>query len=293
MLEPQHMVMSGLSDEAGPTITQQIEAHQALGWQEMELRSVEGQALADWEEPLFQQVRSQLDSAGMRVTAVASRIANWERPITAPFKQDMEELKRVADRMLELGARYVRIMSYPNDGLPELEWRDRAVERLHHLTELAHAAGIVLLHENCSGWGGVSPDHTLYLLRELNTPAFRLLFDTGNGIAYKYDALAFLQQVWPYVEHVHIKDGRLLDGEAVYTLPGEGHASVRACVQWLIEHDYRGIWAIEPHLHLIPHLHKSGDGQAMGQAYVTYGRCLEQLLEDVRCSLKEGGAQVG
>ncbi|MNI19336.1 Inosose dehydratase [compost metagenome] len=281
-------LLSGLGDEAGQSLGEQIRAHLDLGWEEIELRSLQGEFLSDWDYGVFLGVCRDLAAAGLRVTVIDSRIANWSRPITAPFEQDEEELKILADRMHTLGSRNVRVMSYPNDGLPEDEWRDRVVERMHRLTELAAKNEIVLLHENCSGWGGESPENCLYLIQKINHPAFRLLFDTGNGIAYKYDAFQFLQQVWPYVEHVHIKDGMRERNDTIYTLPGEGHSKVRECVKWLYDHDYRGILAIEPHLHLIPHLQQSGGGSDMSASYITYGRHFERWLADMFSST-EGG----
>lgn len=271
-------LLSGVSDEAGSPIQLQIQAHVELGWKEIELRTINGKGLADLDDFEFQNVCSLLASSGLRVLTIASRIANWDRPISLPFEKDEEELKVLAERMHMLGAKYVRIMSYPNDGLSEQEWRKRVIDRMHRLTAQASNAGIVLLHENCAGWGGISAENTLHLLKEINHPSFRLLFDIGNGIAHHYDAYTFLQRVWPYVEHVHIKDGMLQNDKVIYTLPGEGHSKVRECLLWLYEHNYRGILAIEPHLHLIPHLKQSGDQNDLFSSYIKYGRHLESIL---------------
>ncbi|GIN92704.1 hypothetical protein J22TS1_37550 [Siminovitchia terrae] len=154
--------LSGLSDEAGPSLDQQIRAHLELGWEELELRSLHGVPFYKWDDATFDDVQKRLTSAGLRVSAVASCIANWQRPITAPFHHDVEELKVISERMQTLGAMYVRVMSYPNDGLSEDEWHDRVIWRMHLLTEEARASGIVLLHENCSGWGGISGKYTVF-----------------------------------------------------------------------------------------------------------------------------------
>ncbi|MNV20574.1 Inosose dehydratase [compost metagenome] len=277
----QGIKLSGLSDEAGPELADQIEAHQELGWSEIELRTVKGQALGDWDSALFNQVRSGISDASLKVTSVASRIANWERPITSDFEQDLEELRRISERMQHLGAKYVRIMSYPNDGLPEAEWRERVFDRIHILTELAREANIVLLHENCSGWAGTIPERAVELVEEVNSPHLRLLFDTGNGIAYRYNTFDYLTRVWPYVEHVHIKDGIMQEGKEVYTFPGEGHSNVKESLIWLLEHNYKGILSIEPHLHLIPHLRQSQNSVGYRDSYIDYGQKLEKLLEEI------------
>jgi len=281
MPNPFGIELSGLGDEAGSSLDTQLRTHLELGWNEIEWRSANGQAFADWETVFFRDACRAVKDSGLKVTAVASRIANWERPITGDFETDMEELRRAADKMRAVGARYIRVMSYPNDGLPESEWKARVVDRFHRLTDAAKDEGVVLLHENCSGWAGSNPENALELVEEIRSPHLRLMFDTGNGIAYRYHSLAYLKRVWPYVEHVHIKDGTLHGEEARYCFPGEGASHVRECLLWLLEHGYTGILAIEPHLHLIPHLKKTGDGADLSGSYIAYGRRLEQVLEEL------------
>ena len=168
--------LSGLSDEAGLSLELQIQAHLELGWNEIELRSADGIAFSNWKPAYFKQASRVIKDANLRVTAVASRIANWERPITGPFETDMEELRRAAERMQALGASYIRVMSYPNDNLQESEWKKRVFERFHMLTDAAIEEGIVLLHENCSGWAGTRAENALELVEEINSPHLRLLF---------------------------------------------------------------------------------------------------------------------
>ncbi|MGF7047243.1 sugar phosphate isomerase/epimerase [Paenibacillus sp. DS2015] len=289
MSRPSGMTLSGLSDEAGAELAVQLQAHMELGWREIEIRTVEGRALSDWDTTLLKKVRRGISEASLKVTTVASRIANWERPITGAFEPDLEELKILADRMPVLGAKYVRIMSYPNDGLPDHEWRQRVMERMHQLTEMAMDAGIILLHENCSGWAGTCAEHALALVEEVNSPHLRLMFDTGNGIAYRYDTFDYLTKVGKYVEHVHIKDGVWKDGQESYTLPGEGDSKVKECLLWLKEQNYKGILSIEPHLHLIPHLRQNNSSTNHKDSYIAYGRRLEKLLQELHIGYQGNG----
>jgi sugar phosphate isomerase/epimerase len=278
--KPTGIEFGGLGDEAGIRLIDQISAHLVLGWQEIELRTVDGIALADIDDASFRTLRLRLEDAGLRVTAISSRIGNWERPITNPFYQDTEELLRLAERMHELGSRYLRIMSYPNDGYSEVTWRAEALERISTLAEIAASQSIILVHENCSGWASESATRTLDMLRSIDSPALKLLFDIGNPVAYGYDGLAFLRRVLPWVVHVHVKDGITSPGgQVVSTYPGEGQAQVIPCLQLLLENGYRGIWSIEPHLHLIPHLRKVGEQAQLWNSYVDYGRRFMTLVE--------------
>ncbi|MGO1052071.1 sugar phosphate isomerase/epimerase family protein [Crossiella sp. CA198] len=260
---------TGIGDEAAPDLPGQLAVIRRLGWREIELRTVDGVWLADLAPD-----RLRLD--GIEVVCLASRIGNWSRPISTPLAADLAELDRLIEHCHRLDCRYVRIMSYPNDGLPESSWRRRVVDRIRVLAKLAESAGITLLHENCSGWAGTSAANMLRLLSEVDSPALKLLFDTGNGISTGYDAYQVLTQIVEHVAHVHVKDA--LAGP-VYTVPGAGEARVADCLRLLLDHGYTGSLSLEPHLALVPHesLKTQGD---QAESFHQAGLALETLLRN-------------
>ncbi|MCY7902832.1 sugar phosphate isomerase/epimerase family protein [Bacillus inaquosorum] len=274
--------LSGIADEAAQTLDMQIKAHQMLGWQSIELRSIQGLSIAELDEAAFNDVVSLIQSHEMKVTAFSSKVGNWERPITFDKETEKEELKRIAERMHRLKTRYVRIMSYPNDGLEPQEWKEKVIARVKELTTLAEQEDIILLHENCAGWGGQSAANTIELITSINSQALRLLFDIGNGITYGYDSLSFLKAVYPYVEYVHMKDS-LSDGQNIhFTFPGAGESKAAECLAYLADLNYKGVISIEPHIHLIPHLGEvPGNENDHFASYIKYGRETEQLVRSI------------
>jgi L-ribulose-5-phosphate 3-epimerase len=269
---------AGIGDEAADDLAGQLAAIGRLGWSAIELRTVAGTAIADLDDDAFAAVADRIDAAGFTVVGVASRIGNWARPITAPFEDDLRELAVLADRCARLRTRHVRVMSYPNAGLSDVDWRRAVIDRMRRLAGYAADANVVLLHENCAGWAGTSAARCAELVAEVASPALRLLFDTGNGIAHGYDAYDFLATVVELVEHVHIKDGK--GNPPVYVEPGAGDARVADCVRLLWSHGYRGALSIEPHVAFQPHL---GGAQAADRptGFVACGRALDRILADV------------
>ncbi|MFJ9929965.1 sugar phosphate isomerase/epimerase family protein [Streptomyces misionensis] len=272
--------LTGIGDEAAPGADGQLAALRRLGWSTVELRDIDGTALADLSPAAFGSLTRRLADAGVTVTAVASRIGNWSRPVTGDFGRDLAELDVLAERCAALGCRLVRIMSYPNDGLAEADWADRVLARTAVLADRAERAGLVLVHENCAGWAGDRADRALRLLRAVDSPALRLLFDTGNGVPYGYDAPEMLRELAPHVAHVHIKDAvRLPDGSTAYTLPGEGEAGVARCLRILADHGYTGALSLEPHLAVRPHEGPARAGADAADLFVRAGRALAALLD--------------
>ncbi|MET9816096.1 sugar phosphate isomerase/epimerase family protein [Streptomyces sp. NPDC006355] len=270
---------AGIGDEAAADLTGQLDALRQLGWNAIELRNVDGVAVADLDDRAFAALADRITAAGLDVVCVDSRIANWSRPVTGRFEDDERELRALARRCAALGTRYVRVMSYPNAGLDEEEWGRRVLARMTLLVRQAEQHGLVLLHENCSGWAGARADRMLELLDRAGGPALRLLFDIGNGVPYGYDARALLDEIIGHVAHVHVKDARTgPDGHVGYTLPGDGESGVRSCLEALLDHGYTGAWSIEPHTHLRPHQDHDTTGSDGVAAFVRYGRHLERLV---------------
>jgi sugar phosphate isomerase/epimerase len=271
---------SGVADEAAADPAEQIAAIKALGWTSIELRSVRGVAVADLDRATVGELADGIAEAGLTVSCVDSRIANWERLITGRFEDDLDELAVLTHHCRRLGTSFVRIMSYPNEGLDEPDWERRVIERIPVLAAKAADAGLTLLHENCAGWAGSDPSRMRRLVEEVDGPGLRLLFDIGNGIAYGYQAYDLLAEVADLVEHVHIKDARGGPAHPEYTLPGEGDSRVADCLNLLLDRGYHGVWSIEPHLQVRPHEQRTHAGLDGVDLFVSYGRCLERLVAE-------------
>ena len=279
------MFFSGISDEAGQGIDTQIRAHRELGWSHLELRLIDGQNLTAVSDAKFGEVYEKVTEAGMKVSCFGSAIANWARPITCDPAIDIEDLKRAIPRMRRFGTRFIRVMSYPNDKdhpLPEAAWRAEAVRRMRTLAKMAEDGGVILAHENCSGWGGLSSANSNILLGEVNSPALKVVFDTGNPVTYGQDPWAYYQDVCREIVYVHIKDARLLEGKEVYTYCGEGDGRVKDIVRDLLAKGYAGGISIEPHLAAVIHTGQKAETEGqLYDSYVEYGRRLMKIVGEV------------
>jgi sugar phosphate isomerase/epimerase len=277
--------LSGLADEAADHIEGQIAAHKALGWNRIELRLIGGKqagsdALPDAD---FERAVDLLGESGIEVSGFASAIGNWSRPITSDFQVDLADLATLARRMKQTGARIVRTMSWVRGEVSLDDWRDEAVRRYKIMAPIAADAGIMLLHENCEGWGGLSPSNAVEFLERVNHPSVAALFDIGNTVAYGLEPWPFYMAIRPYIQYVHIKDAKRnpAGGKSdVFTYPGEGDACIREILADLIETGYIAGVTIEPHVASIVHL--GGGTKATPEerfdSYIRYGRALEALL---------------
>lgn len=283
------MFFSGISDEAGNDIATQIRAHDELGWQHLELRMVDGENICALSDAKFDAIRKALEAANKKVSCFGSAIANWARPITGDPQADYDDLERAIPRMRALGTPFIRVMSYPNDEknpISESEWRAESIRRMKTMAKMAEDGGITLVHENCSGWGGLSAENSNILLGEVNSPALKVVFDTGNPVTYGQDSWEYYKAVEDDIAYVHIKDAKKVNGEDVYTYCGEGEGYVQEIVKDLVDKGYDGGVSIEPHLAAIIHTGQAADSaQQLYDSYTEYGRRLMQLVQRAKSDL--------
>jgi len=267
--------LCGIGDEAAVELVRQIAIHRKLGLTGLELRGVDGRGVHELTDAEADAAAQAVAEAGLTVPAVATPLGTWAVTVAVSDESEVDILRRAVRNAKRFGCRSLRIMSYPNDGRPETEWRAEAIRKVRVLAEVAAELDVQLLHENCNGWAGTSAERSLELLSEVD--GLRLLFDIGNGIAYGYPSPPFLREVLPYVDHVHVKDGHTEQGEAVFCWPGEGQAELAECLRLLREFEYQGWYSVEPHIAKIPHLGVSGDPDRMAEGYLEYVRRLRKV----------------
>jgi sugar phosphate isomerase/epimerase len=295
---------TGFADEAGKGIDAQIRATRALGWSAIEARAVDGVNLTDITDAAFDAVQGALASAGVRVSCFGSAVANWGKDPRKEedFTRSREELARALPRMKRLGCSQIRGMSFTavRDEAPDSPAIEAAVIRkLAVLVKMCEDAGVQYLHENCANFGGLSFEHTLRLVDRLRSPAFGLIFDTGNPVTTMdhrgappwkpQSAWEFYRNVRPYIRSVHVKDGRYLGpsggifANAEYTWPGEGNGDVRRIVADLLATGYDGAFSMEPHMAAVYHdASRTSTEDAAFQTYVEYGRRFMKIVEACR-----------
>jgi sugar phosphate isomerase/epimerase len=305
------MYYTGFADEAGVSIETQIKATQELGWSNIEARNIDGVNLTDISDEKFDEVAAKLTAAGVKINCFGSAIANWSK---APRNEDdfqycIEALRRAIPRMQRLGATMLRGMSFAvaKDESPDNPALEKIIfTKVKYLVGMCADAGLFYLHENCMNYGGMSHQHTLKLLEQVNSPYFKLVFDTGNPISTdrrigpppyrKQSAWEFYANVKEFVHYVHIKDGRWYDGEpdgAVskieYTFPGEGQGDVKDIVKDLLKNGYNGGFSIEPHLAVVFHDNSvSAEDEIRYRNYVEYGRRFIQLVKQAQAEILAG-----
>lgn len=297
------MYYTGYADEAGVSIDVQIKAIKELGWSNIETRNIDNANIIDLTDSKFEEVCEKLGKADIKVNCFGSTVANWSKD---PYKEEdftksIEELKRAFPRMKRLGTLMIRGMSFKMQFEELTNDNDLAkiiFKKLAHFAKMCEDNGVLYLHENCNNYGGQSYKHTLIMLENVKSSAFKLIFDTGNPVATdnrigkppfkKQSAWEFYKNVREYVHHVHIKDGKYIKTEegkidVEWTYPGEGAAEIPKIIKDLIKNKYDGGFSMEPHMAVVFHdpSIKSSD-QARYDNFIEYGKRFMKLVNGIK-----------
>ncbi|MFP4054159.1 MAG: sugar phosphate isomerase/epimerase family protein [Phycisphaerae bacterium] len=282
------MWIAGFADEAADRIEDQISLLRELGWNHIEVRKIDGRKLNEVSQDAFDHALEVLKKEGVQVPAVGSPLADGKTSVEDPMEDTLAAADVVVPRVEALGARKVRVMSYPilkGKPLAEQKFQER-VRRLNLLKERFDAIGVTMLHENCGNYGGIGPQQTRQLLEAV--PGMELVLDTGNAPVVlgewnaddpwpKDWAWRFYSQLKEHVKHVHIKefsyDRRTHRKRTVF--PGEGEGSLRAILTDLRERGYDGGFTIEPHM-----MFGVDDPAEKRRIFIEYGRRFEQILRE-------------
>lgn len=278
--------LCAIGDEAGIQLNEQLDAVRACGLSAIELRSIGGAGIEWLDRAEVRAAAASVRAAGLTVPVVDTPIGGWSTNVLGDMRLERQLLRRAAEHAREFGCSRLRVMSYPNCGLGPRAWRDGALRRMDLLAAEAATLEVTLLHENCCGWAAGDAERTVELLERVGSDRLRVLFDTGNGLEYGYSAREYLEVTLPWVEHVHLKDGRhSRGGKLSWQPPGAGQAELVECVELLVRAGYDGWYSVEPHLVHVPHAsqHQSGtrgereDAARRAQALTVCVEALERM----------------
>jgi sugar phosphate isomerase/epimerase len=226
---------------------------------------VDGKNVSVLSDEEFAHVHRKLEENGITIACFGSTVANWGREVNSDLERDLEELRTSIRHMQTAGVRHIRIMSYKVNEPEPLgsPMEEQVITSIRKIVEIAEDNGVVCLHENCQTWGGQSHEHSLRLLEAVDSPALRLVYDTGNPVSmkdvsgndpyYYQDSYLYYEKVKEFVDYIHIKDAVVENDEPRYVFPGEGGGRVREILKSVAEERPGLPISIEPHVAVVFH----------------------------------------
>lgn len=277
--------ISAFGDEIAPDLDEQLVTLKALGIGYLDLRGAWGTNVLRMSDAEVDRVVRVCADHGVQVACLGSPIG--KSPIEVPVQMEMDNLTRIFQVGEKVGCRNVRLFSfYPPDPEgrqhPESNagydaYVEICIERLQKLTEMAAAEGFILLLENEKGIVTDTLARSETVVRAINSPHLRFLWDSANFIQVGEERV--VERGWPMVGdligYVHIKDAVLSDGHVVPA--GEGDGQLPLLLTHLIEKGYEGILALEPHLKIAGHSSGFSGADGMRMAVTALRKVMDEV----------------
>jgi sugar phosphate isomerase/epimerase len=227
-----------------------------------ELREVWGTNVTALPQADLDRAKAALELRGIRVSSIASPIFKWNLPGMSAkdgLGRDFEtaytdyDADTLLDKVFKVAdgfhTRNVRIFSYWRVAEPEKAF-SIITDRLGKAAQLAGRNGIILLLENeyaCNIGTGAELGR---LLREVNSPNLRGIWDPGNS--FVLGEIPFphgYREVKGLFPHMHIKDVRKNDqnGQLEWMPVGRGSIDFKGQFEALHRDEYSGTMSLETH----------------------------------------------
>ncbi len=243
------------SDEASPSVDQQIDALLRNGLSGMEIRNVDGVNISDITKEKAKEVKAKLDAQGLCVWSIGSPMGKID--IREDFEKHMEKFRHTLEIAKILNAKNIRLFSFfmPKDSDPSI-YKEQVFARLGQFAEAAKGFDITLCHENEKGIFGDTPQRCLEIHKQF--PEIKAVFDHANFVQCHVDTMEAWELLKGYVHYIHIKDA-LKDGFVVPS--GQGVGNVQRIAKDFIACGGKE-FTVEPHLKVFDGFEKLEHGEA-------------------------------
>ncbi len=251
--------LSVLTDEVSDRFAEALDWAVKNGFKHVEVRMVDGVNVSNLDDAQVDRAKGEVEKRGLSVSAIASPLFKCAldpaRPVQSgdlfgnkeePLETHFAKLPRAMKIARRLGTRKIRVFSFWREKEPERYLPD-IVRHLKKAAEAARAEDVLLLQENETACNGGYAAEVAEIVRQVDSPAMRVLWDPGNE---NYGGRSAYPEGYAHVkglfEHVHLKDSVMgADGKPQCVPIGEGKTPLRDQIEALERDGYKGLYTLE------------------------------------------------
>ncbi|MGL5279484.1 MAG: sugar phosphate isomerase/epimerase family protein [Cetobacterium sp.] len=238
------MKVTGFIDEIDQTFIEELEVAKSLSMNYIELRSINGKNISEIPLNEITNIKNELDKKGLKVSSIGSPIGKIR--IEDDFISHLKKYDHILKICEILDVKYIRIFSFFMLKDEKEYYENEVYSRLNIFLEKIKDKNIILLHENEKDIYGDDIESCLKLVKNINNPQFKLIFDMANFVQVGENALKAYETLKEYIEYFHLKDAKMLSNENV--LVGTGDGDIEKILLKLHKKNYNGFLSLEPHL---------------------------------------------
>lgn len=233
-----------ITDEVTQNIFEAAAFCKKYGLDCMEVRSVNDHSPFDFTDKDIEDINAAAKQYGLTVCAISAPLFKCDIDDETAIKSHIENFEKCAVRANRLGAKYIRGFDFWECGA-SLEAR---AEKYKKIAEICEKYDIICVIEADPSVHSNTPHKTAELVKAIDSPYIKVLFDPGNEVWVNERASAdAYDTVKPYLAHIHIKDADIIDGKPDAVKVGTGLVDYKALFSKLIADGYSGAVMLETH----------------------------------------------
>ena len=229
--------LSAFSDEAGSPLCEQIAALHENGIALTELRSVAGKNVADLTLGEAKQIYATLSGEGIGLSAVGSPMGKVS--INVNIDEYLDVVKHICELACTFETDRIRMFSF----FESHAQREKVIENLAKMVEVADSYGVGLYHENEKAIYGDTLERVLDIMNEID--GLKYIYDPANYLEVGEKADDTLNAFHAKTDYFHIKDVIAESGTLVPAGCGDG--KIDELIARISPEDDK-VLTLEPHL---------------------------------------------
>lgn len=277
------MQLCAITDEISQDFEHALDVLLEYGATGAELRGLWGVNISDLSDEQVERAKSALKSRGLSTVCLATPFYKCDMAVATPadgsrgamhlaqprdFEQQMELLRRCIRLAHVFDTRLIRVFSFWRKEAYNAEIEQRIIELFEEPVACAAAAGIELVLENEHACYIGTGAEAARIAAAVNSPALKIVWDPGN--AFFANEIPFpigYDAVKPWLAHIHIKDGRMMQAadqgiRPQWCVVGEGEIDYTGHFAALKRDNYQGYVSLETHYVPATGSGESGKGTA-------------------------------
>ncbi|SDC22955.1 Sugar phosphate isomerase/epimerase [Paenibacillus sp. UNCCL117] len=273
-----------MTDEVSQSPEDAIKLAQEFGLTGVELRSVDGKQLHQLDDARIEEIKAMLQEAKLEVCGLSTPVFKCELDRPEEVEQSLAILRRDLELANRFGCRIIRGFSFWARK-PFEEAFDEIVSRIRGIVPLLEEADVVFALEFDPAVYATNAEKTARIVRAVDSPYVRVLFDPGNDL-WDPDGEVPYPQGYDHARelmcHIHLKDAVRRDGEVEGVAIGAGEVDYKGLFSALAADGYEGYLVVETHYRLRSKLSEEQLKRPAGYAFSEGGeeasrQCLESL----------------
>lgn len=247
--------LCAFADESSGKLSGQIDALLRNNIPYLEIRGVDGKNVADLSEEEAKAIYEKLSENGLAVWSIGSPLGKVN--VDVDFDEYIKKVEHVCKIANILHAEQIRCFSF----FKAYESRDKVLEYMRRMVEVANKYGVRMCHENEKDIYGDTLERTVDILD--NVKGLYCVYDPANFLQVgERDSIKTLDALHSRAYYFHIKDVISATGELVPA--GEGDGNIDKLVADIKDDK---VLTLEPHLAIFDS-YKSIDDTEMKNKYV-------------------------